>query len=112
MLKIFETFNSAAGDAPRKEPRGRRPMNMLKAVCASLALMTSSYGAMPASAAESGKVLVILSSASQLELREGKTYHTGYYLDELAIPLRKIVDAGYSPVFANPKGNAGSFDPS
>jgi hypothetical protein len=54
---------------------------------------------------------VILSSASQLELRDGKTYHTGYYLDELAVPLRKIVDAGYTPVFANPKGNAVSFDP-
>ena len=97
MLKIFETFNSAADDAPRKEPRGTRPMNMLKAVCASLALMTS-YSAMPASAVESDKVLVILSSASQLELRDAKTYHTGYYLDELAIPLRKIVDAGYTPV--------------
>ena len=111
MLKIFPTFNSAAGDAPRKEPRGRLPMNMLKAACASLALMTSCYIATPASAAESGKVLVILSSASQLELRDGKNYHTGYYLDELAIPLRKIVDAGYTPVFANPKGNAVSFDP-
>ena len=73
MQKIFGTFNSAGGDTPRKEPRGRRQMNMLKAACALLALMTSSYSAMPASAADSGKVLVILSSASQLELRDGKT---------------------------------------
>jgi hypothetical protein len=86
-------------------------MNLLKAVCALLAPMTSSYSAVPASAAETGKVLVILSSAKQLELPDGKRYHTGYYLDELAVPLRKIVDAGYTPVFANPKGNAVSFDP-
>jgi putative intracellular protease/amidase len=54
---------------------------------------------------------VVLSSVNQLELRDGKSYKTGYYLDELSIPLRKIVDAGYTPVFANPKGNAVSYDP-
>jgi hypothetical protein len=62
MLKISETFNRTAGDVPRKEQRARRPMNLLKAVCALLVLMTSSYSAVLASAAETGKVLVILSS--------------------------------------------------
>ena len=61
--------------------------------------------------AERGKVLVILSSASTLEIRDGKTFKTGFYLDELVVPLRKIVAAGFSPVFANPKGNAVSFAP-
>jgi putative intracellular protease/amidase len=64
-----------------------------------------------ASAQGHGKVLVILSNAQQLELRDGKEYRTGYYLDELAVPLRKIVDAGYTPVFANPKGEPSTFDP-
>ena len=64
-----------------------------------------------ADAQDRGKVLVVLSNAQQLELRDGKQYRTGYYLDELAIPLRKIVDAGYTPVFANPKGQATTFDP-
>jgi putative intracellular protease/amidase len=58
-----------------------------------------------------GKVLVILSSAEQLELRDGKTYKTGYYLDELEVPLRKLMAAGYTPVFANPKGIYVTFDP-
>jgi putative intracellular protease/amidase len=111
MLNIFGRQNGATDDMPRTEPRVFRRMNRLSTTCASLVLLAASLGAMSASAADGGKVLVILSSADQLELRDGKTYHTGYYLDELEIPLRKIVDAGYTPVFANPKGNAVSFDP-
>jgi hypothetical protein len=101
MLKISETFNRTAGDVPRKEQRARRPMNLLKAVCALLAFMTSSYSAVPASAAETGKVLVILSSAKQLELPDGKRYHTGYYLDELAVHCARSsmpATRRYSPI--------------
>src|SRR5258708_12425372 len=58
-----------------------------------------------------GKVLVILSSAHVLDLRDGKAYHTGYYLDELAIPLSNLSDAGYTPVFADPSGEPTTFDP-
>jgi putative intracellular protease/amidase len=57
------------------------------------------------------KVLVILSNAHHLDLRDGKEYNTGYYLDELAIPLQKIVAAGYTPVFASPQGTPANFDP-
>jgi putative intracellular protease/amidase len=63
-----------------------------------------------ASAQSHGKVLVVLSSAHTLDLRDGKTYKTGYYLNELATPLKQIVDAGYTPVFANPKGDTPSMD--
>jgi putative intracellular protease/amidase len=77
----------------------------------SLALAAPFGGIEAAHAADRGKVLVILSSASELELKGGKKYHTGFYLDELSIPLRKIVEAGYAPVFANPEGNAAAFDP-
>jgi putative intracellular protease/amidase len=68
-------------------------------------------GATPAIAADHGKVLIILSSANELTIQNNKTYSTGYYLDELAIPVRKLIDAGYEPVFANPKGNAVSYAP-
>jgi putative intracellular protease/amidase len=57
-----------------------------------------------------GRVLVVLSAAHELDLREGTTYPTGYYLNELAVPLRKIVDAGYTPVFANPNGQQPKMD--
>ena len=58
-----------------------------------------------------GKVLVVLSSAGELDLQDGKKLKTGFYLDELVVPLRKIIAAGFTPVFANPKGNATSFAP-
>ncbi|WEA60413.1 type 1 glutamine amidotransferase domain-containing protein [Rhizobium sp. BJ04] len=63
-----------------------------------------------ASAQSKGKVLVVMSSAHQLELRDGKTYKTGYFLNELAVPLKQIVDAGYTPVFANPNGDTPQMD--
>lgn len=57
------------------------------------------------------KVLVVVSSSDRLELRDGKAYKTGYFLNELATPLRAIVDAGYTPVFANPNGDTPAMDP-
>jgi putative intracellular protease/amidase len=88
-----------------------RPATMVRAAAASLALLVTPIGVTSAMAAEGGKVLVILSSATQLELRDGKSYQTGFYLDELEIPLRKIVQAGFTPVFANPAGKPVTFDP-
>jgi putative intracellular protease/amidase len=82
-------------------------LRMMAASAAILAVLSTT----PAMAANGGKVLVVLSSADRLELRDGKTYHTGYYLDELEIPLHKLVDAGFTPVFANPEGKPVTFDP-
>jgi putative intracellular protease/amidase len=53
-----------------------------------------------------GKVLVVMSSANALDLKGGKTYSTGYYLNEFVIPYRKLVEAGYEPVIANPQDAA------
>ena len=66
----------------------------------------------PVSAKDSvkGKVLVVLSSAQAIPLRDGKTYRTGYYLNELMTPVEALVKAGYEPVFANPQGNAVNAD--
>jgi putative intracellular protease/amidase len=59
-----------------------------------------------------GKVLVVMSSASALDLKEGKTYATGYYLNEFVVPYRKLVEAGYEPVIANPNGDRPVMDAS
>jgi putative intracellular protease/amidase len=56
------------------------------------------------------KILVVISSKSSLTLRDGKNYPTGYYLNELTVPVRKLVDRGYEVVFANPAGNAPAMD--
>jgi hypothetical protein len=42
-----------------------------------------------------GKVLVVMSGAHLLEMPENKVYATGYYLNELATPLRALIKAGY-----------------
>lgn len=63
-----------------------------------------------AQAADKGKVLVVVSSVSEISLQDGKSYPTGYFLNELAVPVKVLVDAGYTPVFANPKGNAVQWD--
>src|ERR1700742_4001855 len=65
---------------------------------------------MTASAQSKGKVLVVMSSANALALKDGKTYSTGYYLNEFVVPYRKLLEAGYEPVIANPKGDLPVMD--
>src|ERR1700733_709514 len=57
-----------------------------------------------------GKVLVVMASANALDLKDGKTYSTGYYLNEFVVPYRKLIEAGYEPVIANPKGDRPVMD--
>ena len=52
----------------------------------------------------------MMSSANALDLKDGKTYATGYYLNEFVVPYRKLVEAGYEPVIANPKGDLPVMD--
>jgi len=72
---------------------------------AALAPMTDAHAA-----ASKGKVLVVLSSAHELQLKDGKTYKTGYYLNEFEVPYRKLVEAGYTPVIADPNGDEPVMD--
>jgi putative intracellular protease/amidase len=75
-----------------------------------LALALAMVTPMTASAQSKGKVLVVMSSANALDLKDGKTYSTGYYLNEFVVPYRKLVEAGYEPVIANPKGDRPVMD--
>jgi len=59
-----------------------------------------------------GKVLVVLSSASQLELAGDKLLDTGFYLNEFGVPAQDLCNRGYQLVLANPQGNRPSLDPS
>jgi hypothetical protein len=38
--------------------------------------------------------LVVVSSANALELRDGKSYPTGFFLNEVAAPVRALMEAG------------------
>jgi putative intracellular protease/amidase len=58
-----------------------------------------------------GKVLVLVSSGRGLPLKDGKVYTgAGYYLNELTVPVRALMQEGYEITFANPKGNAPQVD--
>jgi len=57
-----------------------------------------------------GKVLVIMSNADKLKLKDGKTADTGFFLNEFAIPAREILDAGYEIVVATPQGKKPVMD--
>jgi putative intracellular protease/amidase len=70
------------------------------------ALLTSSVQAQEAK----GKILIVLSSETTLPLKDGKTFETGYYLNELIVPAQKFAAAGYELVFSNPKGNTPAVD--
>jgi putative intracellular protease/amidase len=57
-----------------------------------------------------GNILVIVSSESSMELQGGGSYKTGYFLNELTVPVKKLVEEGYSVTFSNPQGNKPSMD--
>src|ERR1700726_4859995 len=58
-----------------------------------------------------GKVLVLVSSGHGLPLQDGKIYSgAGYYLNELTVPVRALMENGYEITFANPKGNTPQMD--
>lgn len=60
--------------------------------------------------AHAGNVLVVLSDADRLDLRDGKTFATGFYLNELMQPVKLLLDAGHQVIFATPQGRAPTVD--
>ena len=80
-------------------------MNQLKPLLAAVLLSL-------AGASQAANVLVVLSDADHLELKDGKTFPTGFYLNELAQPLKLLLDAGHEVTFATPAGKAPTVDAS
>src|SRR5579862_2705276 len=76
------------------QPANRKPkgliMNLVKFGAAVLAMATAFALPVGASAQSRGKVLVVMSSAHELDLRDGKHYETGYDLNEFVVPYRKL----------------------
>ena len=57
------------------------------------------------------RVLVASSAATVLPLRDGRTFRTGYWLAELALPLERLIRAGHAVDVATPGGVPPSPDP-
>ena len=81
-------------------------MNYLKTVLVATLLLQS----LPARSAETKEILVVLSGEHTLLLKNGKTAETGFYLNELAVPLEELINAGYKPVITTPSGKRPSLD--
>ncbi|MGO1068559.1 type 1 glutamine amidotransferase domain-containing protein [Lysobacter sp. CA199] len=79
-------------------------MKTLSILAAALALGLS-FGS-----AHAGNVLVVLSDADRLDLKDGKTFSTGFYLNELMQPVKALMDAGHRITFATPQGRAPTLD--
>ncbi|RQS26837.1 MULTISPECIES: type 1 glutamine amidotransferase domain-containing protein [unclassified Burkholderia] len=60
--------------------------------------------------ATKGRVLLVASSTDTLRLKEGKKDPTGFYLDELAVPARRLIAEGYDVVVATPNGKKPVMD--
>lgn len=56
------------------------------------------------------EILVVLSSEDKLLLSNGRALKTGNFLSELMIPLMHLIDNGFKPVFANPRGTPVMID--
>lgn len=79
-------------------------MKTLK-ILAAAAMLAASAGQ-----AQAGNILVVLSDADRLDLKDGKVYPTGFYLNELMQPVKLFLDAGHQVTFATPQGLAPSVD--
>lgn len=78
-------------------------MKLLRSLATILALGTSTY-------AHAGNVLIVLSDSDRLDLKDGKVFATGFYLNELMQPVKALSDAGHEITFATPKGTAPAVD--
>ncbi|MCL6701022.1 type 1 glutamine amidotransferase domain-containing protein [Pseudomonas sp. T1.Ur] len=61
-------------------------------------------------AAQADNVLVVLSDADHLDLKNGQVFSTGFYLNELLQPVKLLLDAGHHVTFATPGGKAPTLD--
>ena len=58
-----------------------------------------------------GTILVIGSGAHSIILKDGTEEHAGYYLNEMTVPPRAAIAAGYEIVLATPGGKIPVMDP-
>jgi putative intracellular protease/amidase len=58
-----------------------------------------------------GKVLVIGSNATRIEIQGGGTGPTGQYLNETVVPVMAMIDAGNDVALATPDGTQPHIDP-
>lgn len=73
-------------------------------------LLATALLAIASSATYAANVLVVLSDADHLDLKDGKVYPTGFYLNELTQPVQMLLAAGHDITYATPMGNVPTLD--
>lgn len=58
-----------------------------------------------------GKVLIVGSNATRIEIKGGGWAPTGQYLNETVVPAMAVIEAGYDVVLATPDGRRPTIDP-
>jgi putative intracellular protease/amidase len=53
---------------------------------------------------------MVMSDKAKLELKDGKVYNTGFYLNELMQPVKRFIDQGHQVTFSTPGGLAPTLD--
>ncbi|MFZ5529199.1 MAG: type 1 glutamine amidotransferase domain-containing protein [Pseudomonadota bacterium] len=82
---------------------------LFKTLISALALTTAAL-ASAAPPSVKGDVLVLLSSETALPLQGGKSFASGYYLNEFGVPADALQHAGYRLTIVTPKGNRPKAD--
>lgn len=73
-------------------------------------LAVATVFALAAPSVQAANVLVVLSDSDHLDLKDGKVFPTGFYLNELMQPVKLLRDAGHQITFASPTGQAPTVD--
>ena len=82
----------------------------MKTLLVLLLVLLLFLGSFSAQAVSAKKILVVLSSEDKITLKEGIVHPTGFFLSELMVPVKGLIEAGYEPVFATPQGNEPVMD--
>jgi len=61
-------------------------------------------------ASDNKSLLIVITGASELKLKAGEIYKTGYWLEEFSVPYALFEEAGYQLTVATPKGNRPTVD--
>lgn len=83
----------------------------LKPVLYTIAVAVLIECSMPDRPKTKARILVYVSSALEIPLREGGRYRTGVFLGELTEPLEKLVAQGHELQFVSPDGRGPHIDP-
>lgn len=80
--------------------------------CMAALLVLPLFSSRTEAAASKGKILVVASSQTQMELADKSIMNVGFFLNEFAVPTEYLAERGYEIVLATPSGQMPVMDQS